>query len=183
MGVDRECGGDTRELYQRIYETEEWYGNAEINRCPGVRLFPLYRDWLLGPVMDIGCGRGHTVEHLRRSGLEADGIDQIDLANGMLVGDITRPLDLEGRYRSALCIDVIEHIDDEGVLRLFENFKQCERQAFSIHNGESICNGEDLHINRKPFEEWRRIISEHFELVEEVPTSPEQMLYLTSRLG
>src|SRR5690606_38959105 len=31
---------DSRDLYQNIYETQDWYGNAEINRCPGVRLFP-----------------------------------------------------------------------------------------------------------------------------------------------
>jgi SAM-dependent methyltransferase len=169
----------TKDLYQRIYETEDWYGNAEIDRCPGVRLLPLYRHWLRGRVMDIGCGRGHTVQRLREEGIEADGIDQIDLGNGMLVGDITRPLELAGRYGTALCIDVIEHIDDEGVSRLFENFAQCERQAFSIHNGESICNGEDLHINRKPFEEWRRIIEARFELVEAIERNAEQMLYLT----
>lgn len=171
---------DTRDLYQHIYETEDWYGNAEINRCPGVRLFPLYRHWLQSPVMDIGCGRAHTVQHLRQNGFEADGVDQIDLDNGMLVADITQPLRLAGTYQTALCIDVIEHIDDAGVLRLFENFKQCPRQAFSIHNGESICNGEDLHINRKPFDEWRTLIESHFALIEEIPTNPEQMLYLTS---
>lgn len=171
---------DSRDLYQNIYETEDWYGNAEIDRCPGVRLFPLYKEWLAGKVMDIGCGRGHTVHHLRENGFEADGIDQIDLGNDMLVGDITRPLDLAGKYQTALCIDVIEHIPDDGVMRLFENFKQVDRQAFSIHNGESICNGEDLHINKKPFDEWRRIIEGQFNLVKEIQTNPEQMLYLTS---
>ena len=43
---------------------------------------------------------------------EADGIDQIDLDNGMLVGSIIEPLDLS-KYLTSACIDVFEHLYDD----------------------------------------------------------------------
>ena len=83
---------ESKNLYQSIYDENPWYGNAEEDRCPGVRLLPEYQDWLVGPVIDLGCGRGHVVEALIEAGLEAEGIDQIVCNPKMRVGDITKPI-------------------------------------------------------------------------------------------
>lgn len=170
---------DSATLYQKIYEENPWYGDADQGRCPGVRLLPKYKDWLIAPVMDLGCGRGQTVKHLHRMGFAADGIDQIKINPEMRVGDITAPIDGIGSYRSVVCIDCIEHLYDDQVLGLFENMKQTDRQAFSIHNGESTGTGQELHVNRKSFDEWTEFIERHFELKETIEINPSQMLYLT----
>ena len=172
---------DSKQLYQKIYDDNPWYGDAEEGRCPGVRLLPQYQDWLIGPVIDLGCGRGHTVEKLREEGFEAEGIDQIKKHPEMMVGDITKPIENLGRFKSAVCVDCIEHLYDDQVQGLFANMKQVQRQAFSIHNGESTGTGQELHVNRRPFEQWRTIIEEHFVIEKEIALHNMQMLYLTKR--
>ncbi len=170
-------------LYQKIYDENPWYGDADQGRCPGVRLLPHYQDWLLAPVMDLGCGRGQTVTAMRQLGLQASGIDQIRSNPEMQVGDITQPIENLDRFASAVCIDCIEHLYDDQVKGLFENLKKVKRQAFSIHNGESTGTGQELHVNRKSFDDWHELISEHFEIVRVIPITNEQMLYLTKSIG
>lgn len=180
-GAD-EVDGHPREsaaLYQKIYDENPWYGNAEEDRCPGVRLLPEYGEWLKGPVIDLGCGRGQTVAKLREMGLVAEGIDQISLNPDMRVGDITKPIEGIDRFRSAVCIDCIEHLYDDQVLGLFENMKRVTRQAFSIHNGESTGTGQELHVNRKDFVDWTKLVREHFEIASAIQLHENQILYLT----
>lgn len=170
---------DSASLYQKIYDENPWYGDAEQGRCPGVRLLPNYQQWLIEPVMDLGCGRGQTVDRLRQRGLSADGIDQIKSNPEMRVGDITQPIDDLDSYNSVVCVDCIEHLYEDQVLGLFENMKQVKRQAFSIHNGESTGTGQELHVNRKSFDDWNILIGQHFEIVETIAITDQQMLYLT----
>ena len=149
----------TKELYQTIYENEKWYGDAGENRCPGVRLIPNYVRYLVEPVIDLGCGRGHTVVALRAMNYDCIGIDQVEINDDMIVGDITKPIEFEAK--TTICMDVIEHIPDEQLIGLFENMRKAERQVFSIHNGESWYKGEDLHVNKKPFADWMAFIVEN----------------------
>lgn len=164
--------------YQQIYTDEDWYGNADQGRCPGTRLYPQYKGWLKGKILDIGCGRGHTVELLRREGFVCDGIDQVNVNQDMLVGDITKTLCIDSEdYTTCLCIDVIEHIPEEIIEGLFNNFKLFDVQIFSIHNGPSVYKGVELHVNRKPFDVWRSILSQHFNIIQEITIHNEQVLY------
>ena len=143
--------------FQKIYESTEWYGNARENRCPSVRLLPYFESYLKGTIVELGCGRGHLVELLSNKGFDCCGYDQIDLKNGMLVGDITQPLPISGDV--AICIDCIEHIYDKDLEGLYENLKKFSTQILSVHNGPSIHNGVELHINKKPHSEWESIIT------------------------
>ena len=170
---------DSKDLYQSIYDQNPWYGNAAEDRCSGTRLLPDYQDWLAGPVLDLGCGRGHVVEALREAGFEAEGIDQIVVHPEMRVGDITKPIADIQKFKSDVCIDCIEHLDDDQVIGLFQNMKQTQRQAFSIHNGESNDTGQELHVNRKDFIEWTKIIREYFDIASAIQIHENQVLYLT----
>ena len=174
---------DSKELYQSIYDENSWYGNASEDRCLGVRLLPDYQDWLIGPVLDLGCGRGQVVEALREAGFEAEGIDQIVVNPEMRVGDITQPIDDIQNFKSAVCIDCIQHLYEDQVIGLFQNMKQTQRQAFSIHNGESTDTDQELHVNRKDFIEWTKIIREYFEIALAIQIHENQVLYLTRSRG
>jgi len=165
--------------YQKIYEESSWYGNANVGRCPGVRLIPYYIDYLIAPVADLGCGRGHTVLALREKELDCKGYDQIDLGSKMVIADITKPIELTD-FRSVVCIDVIEHLLDEDLEGLFENFRRVGRQAISINNSVSEYEGVDLHINKKNFEDWFSFIEKRGLVVaRSIPIHENQVLYLT----
>jgi hypothetical protein len=166
--------------YQEIYDKTPWYGNAAIGRCPGVRLLPKYQHWISGKVLDLGSGRGHTVEAIHKLGFDCDGIDMISCHPDMKSGDITKPLDML-EYGTAICIDVVEHIPDGPLEGLMKNMAQVDRCVFSIHKGSSVHNGKELHVNRKLFSTWRPILRKYFDIVEEVRIHENQSLFICMR--
>lgn len=165
--------------FQKIYETTDWYGNAHQNRCPSVRLLPLYEKYLGKINVELGCGRGHLVQKLRIKGYVCEGYDQINLGNGMHVADITKELKISGD--TVICIDCIEHIEDSDLLGLYLNFKKFKTQIVSIHNGPSIHDGVELHINKKTFKTWRdTLLKQGFKIIEEIKIHKEQILFILS---
>ena len=134
-------------------------------------------------MLDLGCGRGHVVDALIEAGFQAEGIDQIVLNPKMRVGDITQPIADIKNFKSAICIDCIEHLYEEQVAGLFKNMQQTQRQAFSIHNGESTGTGQELHVNRKDFIDWTKIIREYFDIASAIQIHENQVLYLTLSRG
>lgn len=170
-----------RELYQKLYEDPGLhYGDASHDRCPGVRYLPIYRHWLQSPIIDLGCGRGDAVLAMRREGLIADGVDQVDLANGMMVNSITQPWDLSW-YRTATCIDVFEHLLDDDLRLVMANMMQCERQVISVYSEPAKERGYDqeLHVNLKGLDDWYGLVSAHFDVVERVRVARMREIYLT----
>jgi len=167
-----------QELYQKLYEDESLnYGRADKNRCPGVRSFPFYEKYLESPVIDLGCGRGDTVRRIKEAGYEAQGVDQIDLSNGMLVGDATT-FDCSNQG-TALCIDVLEHLDDDELHEILTNMSKAKRQIVQVHTGSSKEPGhpEELHINQKSESAWDEIIRKHFQFQHKFKPSQARILY------
>ena len=171
----------SQQAYQHLY-TKTRYGKASKNACPGFRYLPQYEDWLIGSVFDFGSGSGDTVAAIRKAGFEAIGMDQVDLDNGMLVGDITAPL--EGHeFRTAVCIDVFEHILDEGLEGLIANMKKAERQVIGVSSELSKNTGPDgevLHINIKTLPEWVAFLERDFVIHKTINQGPKRCLYLTA---
>jgi hypothetical protein len=169
-----------REVYQRLYSTTN-YGKAEKGACPGVRYLPLYRDWLISPVIDLGCGTGDTVKALREEGFVANGIDQVIYGEGMRVGDITAPLTFEPTPKSALLLDVAEHIPDEGLEGVFQNMLGTDHQVISTFSGSSTWKGsEELHINLKTPKQWREFIERWFTIQKEITLEPTKLPIIRS---
>lgn len=167
-----------KELYERIYNTTS-YGDIKGGRCPAIDYLPSYLKFMQGKIVDWGCGRGLAVERFREMGFEAIGVDQVDLANNMLISDITEPLKI--KHDTAICIDVLEHIiNAEGVLK---NLSQANRAVISVHNGSSKHRGIELHINRKSFKEWAKLIRKYFTIKERIPVHRFTMLYLCEKNG
>jgi len=175
-------------LYERIYRELEDYGRAGFNHCPGIRLYPHYKDYISGKIMDLGSGTGGTVEFLRSRGFEAYGLDWIKPRSAFCKkADITRKSKL-GRYNIATSFDVIEHLNNNQVKGLLLNMTACGTQIFTIANNTSVVtlkNGTeiDLHINRKPFKVWRGIIMDYFDIVSEIKVRDYQMLYICKKKG
>jgi hypothetical protein len=167
-----------KQTYQDLYDNTD-YGKAEKGNSPTIYLMDHYKNWLKGSIIELGCGGGDGVLKLREMGFKTDGIDQVDLNNNMLVGDITKPLDLD-KYYTSICIDVFEHIDDNGIKGLLENMQQTYRQVISVHNKRAAFkgkNGEQLHINIKPFEDWSLIITKYFNICSIVEVTDYLRIY------
>lgn len=174
------------ELYTKVYDQVEGYGVASKNHCPGVRLFPHYKEFLAaGPILDLGCGTGDTVLFLRERGYPAFGLDwippRIDLCKQ---ADVTKRGDYR-KYKTAMAWDVIEHLNNAQVKGLFLNMMQCDVQMFTIANTPSITEVDgvkvDLHINIKTFDVWRGLISDMFHIVYECRVRSYQTLYVCER--
>ena len=175
------------DLYQRIYNEIEDYGRASYNHCPGIRLYPHYKDYLKSPIIDAGTGTGDTVLFFRKKKLEAWGLDWIEPNNEYCKkADITLKADWR-RYNTVTCFDVIEHLNNAQVTGLFTNMTACKYQIFSISNNSSIVKLKDgteidLHINKKPFNVWRGIISDYFKILLELPIRDYQRLYICTKV-
>jgi hypothetical protein len=173
-----------KEVYQYLYDNNNITKYGCPNSGPSVRMFPYFSSWLKGSIIDLGCGTGAGVEMLKKKGHVVTGMDWIVSNKEMLVGDITKPLDLK-KYTTCMAMDVFEHLDNKQVKGLMENMTQCERQVFSIANAPSIVEKDgkeiDLHINKKPFDVWDGIIQDYFDIVEKYQMRPYSVLFLSCR--
>lgn len=170
---------DLKKVYQNIYTTDFKYGNADLGKSPGVNLLPLYADYLIPHVIDVGCGRGQLVNQLRNQDIKCEGIDFIDLNNGMMVGDITEDINMDN-YNTSICIDVIEHIEPDKTEALLSNLMKTNVQIIAIHNGPSVAH-PGLHINIRPFKEWTDILSTLFNIEETHVIKEHKRLYICHR--
>ena len=170
-----------KEYYQMLYDDKDLeYGDAIHNTCPGVKLFPLYSHWLEEPVMDMGCGRGQVVDLMRKKGWAADGMDQINLHPDMVEGDITKTM-LLYMYKSAICIDVLEHLDDADCIQVLKNMSATKYQALTVYCGTSHRGkGVELHINIKSPIQWAEFICRYL-AIHEIKNikGTKQWLFLT----
>jgi len=176
------------ELYERVYLELEDYGRAEYNHCPGIRLYPHYFRYLTGKIMDLGSGTGETVQFFREHKFEAFGLDWIKPRNEYCKkANVTLQNQLD-RYNVITCFDVIEHLNNGQIKGLFKNMLAGKIQIFTIANNSSIVTLKDgtkidLHINKKPFEVWRGIILDYFDILKVIKIKKHQTLYICKQKG
>ena len=171
------------ELYENIYNEVPDYGRAKYNHCPGIRLYPHYKQYLKGKIIDLGSGTGETVQFFRNKKLNAVGLDWIEPRNKHCnKANITYTCDLR-KYNIATSFDVVEHLSNAQTTGLFTNMTACNFQIFTIANTSSLHTLKDgtvvdLHINKKPFAVWRGVILDFFDILHEIPIKDYQTLYI-----
>lgn len=168
--------------YEMLYNDPELkYGDSEHGTCPAMNMRKHTVEWLKPPVVDLGCGRGQYVEYLRARGWKATGMDWIEYNPKMEVRDIAQPL-LLGGFKSAHCIDVFEHIDDNGVTEILLNMIVTKRQAISVFCGPSSRGkGVELHINIKTPIDWAIKIAHYLDIHDIIQVNKKQYLFLTKQ--
>lgn len=174
---------ESKALYQELYEDKKLsYGQDSKNRCPGTRYYDKYRGHLHSPIIDLGCGTGDTVKLMRDDVHEAEGIDQINLNNGMLVGSIVEPGNFY-QYLTSVCIDVFEHLYDDELKVLLTNMQQTTYQVITVCTRQSREQGYgiDLHVNIKDQVNWQDFINQYLTVKETIVLEPARILYLCER--
>lgn len=167
---------DARKFYQHLYADTDYNWGANKGKCPGVKWFPLYKDWLYGYIYDWGCGNGETVYFLRDKGFVINGMDWVKLNNDMTVGDITDKHNIVSD--TALCIDVLEHIPEIKINQVLENMFGTIHQVINVSNAPSIVENVELHVTKKPIEWWENKLSKYFKIFKRLKPRVQDMLFL-----
>jgi hypothetical protein len=107
-----------------------------------------------GMVCDVGCGRGITVEYLRRHGVDAFGADTgtpqpivPDVAPHLYLGQdaLTLPIDRRRQVRALLLLDVLEHIPTPAafVASLAHAFDACRDIVITVPARQELWSNYD----------------------------------------
>jgi len=118
--------------------------------------------------LDVGCGRGEMLQYAKSLGFtNTQGVESCSILTG---GDVIEaaawdlPFD-DNSFEVVSLFDVIEHIlagDDERVCR--ELNRVASKHIFLTANNKSSKSlGVELHVNRRPYEEWDGLFGEWFD--------------------
>jgi ubiquinone/menaquinone biosynthesis C-methylase UbiE len=123
-----------------------------------------------GSYLDVGCGRGEMLTHAQHMGFyPVHGVEVVpDLIDGKRVvyGEAHILPFPDKAFDVVSLFDVIEHLepgDDEDVCREMDRVA-VKHILLTANNKPSHCpvTGADLHINRRPYDEWDRLFREWF---------------------
>ena len=117
--------------------------------------------------LDVGCGRGEMVAFARGLGFHAMGVEAVDyLTDGdSIVEGVAWDLPFnDDSFDLVTLFDVIEHLLPEDTERaLLELRRVAGKQLFiTAANYSSKSLGVELHVNRRSYEEWDRILRNVF---------------------
>ena len=169
---------------QDVLHREDIYGSGPPNAAIEPEIFDLVKH-LKGPVLDFGCGRGLTIEALRKMGVEAQGLEldsptirACALAEVVTLYDGTFPSPMEaGRFASVICSEVLEHIPDyEGAVRDIARLAG-EQAFFSVPDISAVPLGcqygavpwhllESTHVNFFTQRSLRKLLEGYFSKIE-----------------
>jgi ubiquinone/menaquinone biosynthesis C-methylase UbiE len=148
--------------YERAYTAENYRHGT--NRMKDSQAAVAH--WPPGILLDVGCGRGEWLDYMEGRGFVGYGTEIVPALVENLKQNVQfawahdLPFD-DDTFDWATSWDVLEHIlpgDDE--LLLGELHRVAVRGfAVSANNRTSKNHlGEQLHINRRPYEEWDELV-------------------------
>lgn len=164
---------------QRRAEREKYelvYNNPTLNyRMGGARMLDAEQDvlWAQGEgcqtYLDIGCGRGEMLQYAKHIGyIDAFGTEivqelQTDYVFPLFAHELADHFG-PGSIDLVSCFDVIEHLLPGDDIALLDNMQHVARRCMVVtaNNKPSVdpATGNDLHINKRPYDEWDDIIRE-----------------------
>lgn len=111
-------------------------------------------------VLDLGCGRGDYVSGFIKEGIDAYGIEGskycvpelICSKDKVEIFDLRVPISFKRRYDLVMCLEVVEHIEDEFVDILINNFKSASDKV--LISAAPPGQGGVCHVNCQPKEYW-----------------------------
>lgn len=152
------------EKYNSVYRNEN-YRMADVrlrNFGEAIKELPYRNSYL-----DVSCGRGEMLQYAKSIGFErAKGTE---IVSWLIKGDIQEALAWDLPFKNkefevVSLFDVIEHIlpgDDELVCK--ELGRVASRAVFiAANNRSSKWEGHELHVNRRPYEEWNSLFEKWF---------------------
>jgi hypothetical protein len=150
-------------LYKEHHSTHPRYGKSFKFHYPYIAALLNYLD--AQSVIDYGCGKNSIADRLFEEGLQK--AEKYDPA---IPGIDTVPND---KFDCLVNTDVLEHIPEEELPQILENFKKLSAQAIIIPHLEKAAailpNGENAHCTLKSPAEWRVCLQKYYPFVEQLP--------------
>ena len=149
------------EKYIRAYQTNSYaMGHARMLEA----VTDLVNLGTRGSYLDVGCGRGEMLGHAKAMGFDpVRGVEVVpNLIDGtrVLRGEVHDLPFVDSMFDVVTMFDVIEHLlpgDDE--LACHELARVARRHILLTANNKpsQLAIGEELHINRRPYDEWNAL--------------------------
>lgn len=170
-----------------VCHREQIYGSGPPNTEVHPEVLELVKN-LKGPLLDFGCGRGVLIGELQRLGTEAYGLEldstiiresiSPQQAKSITLYDGSFPSPFEdGRFRSVLCSEVLEHISDyQSAIRDIARLAT-EKVIFTVPDASAIPIGfrhgavpwhllEGTHVNFFTQRSLERALQPYFSKIE-----------------
>jgi hypothetical protein len=136
----------------------------------------IYVSFRVNSVIDWGCGCGFLLDRLFKHGvtkvLGIEGSTEVvefwkselpsELQSKLVVADVTQPLDIDGPYDMAVCMEVAEHLSEEYA----EDFvKRVANSATKLiwWTAAQPGQGGTGHINCQPVHYWEELFEHNSE--------------------
>lgn len=125
--------------------------------------------WEPGSYLDIGCGRGEMLDEANRLGFtKVQGVEIVPAlveAREDIISADANNLPFEDRsFDYVSMLDVVEHIPDEDIYDIFQELARVadKKILLCIANFPHKHQGQELHINLKPYPEWDSILKREY---------------------
>jgi len=117
-------------------------------------------------ILDVGCGRGWVVRHLRNLKLEADGVEYSQDAVKYSMceakqGDLTERIPFDDRsYDLILCLGVLSHLPADRLIHAARELARVSRRYIWTNIQVQWYHLQQHHKNFLPHEIWTLIFKE-----------------------
>jgi SAM-dependent methyltransferase len=127
------------------------------------RIVPLVTTLLhVRTVVDVGCGEGAWLAEFARAGCRVTGVDgqHVDIsrllipADAFVARDLEQPLELDGRFDLAVCLEVAEHLSPARADGLVDDLAALSDRV--LFSAATPGQGGYGHVNEQPHEYWIR---------------------------
>lgn len=141
----------------------------------------LYAVPVRSSMLDIGCGRGEMLDYAKSIGFDSvRGIETVDelVENPLVDYGLAHNLPAQSSsYDVVTMFDVMEHLIEEDCYQAIDEMLRVATShiVVSISNKPSIVHGIDVHITKKRYDEWDRILryaAPHAEITHLVDSRP-----------
>jgi SAM-dependent methyltransferase len=156
--------------YRRTYDRQPNYRMKEQRKDDAIADLAALPATARQGFLDVSCGRGEMLVEAERLGFDGPvmGTETVAmlLARGRVVFALAHDLPFaHGRFDVVTMFDVIEHLlpgDDKAACA--EMRRVGRKHLLITANNKPSFNkaGDDLHINKRPYEEWDALFREWF---------------------
>lgn len=139
----------------------------------------------LKKILDVGCGRGHYLEFLKRfdvTGLEPSKyLCDHDLKQHKVINSDILGFKTNKKWDGLYCMDVLEHISHAEIDATLEALSKLAPKALlGIANHSDIQNGVELHPIQENAEWWGHLLKKHYKVVNLTYEPPRYFVFEVS---
>lgn len=166
-------------IYDKLYSSSKYNDKMDYK-------IDIVQEWLYSTtnrnILDMGCGKGHYIKHLRDNKYDVTGVEPSKVACSKIKPPVINT-DILGfastnkkKWEAMYCMDVLEHIPPEEIdatLQALVNLAPVS--LYGIANHSDVIDGVELHLIQEDSKWWKAKLSEYYK---EVKLTYEPLRYM-----